>query len=94
MDFSVVLSFFKNDIGICHNQKDEFYMSYIQSRFCDLQDKGIALNLNSLEDQMLLSDFSVWEYRNRKENLALSKSLQLRIRNRIVKKRSETSTDG
>jgi hypothetical protein len=85
-----VLSLFKIDLGITHTLRDDSFTKLIQAAQKELEQKGITLDLqNSVDDQVLLSDYAVWKYSKRRESVGLSQNLQFRIRNRVVKARSE-----
>jgi hypothetical protein len=86
----IVLSLFKNDLGITHTLRDDYFTKLIQASQKEIEEKGIILDLvNSVDDQVLLSDYAAWKYRKRQENVGMSQNLQFRIRNRVVKARSE-----
>lgn len=85
---NTVLSLLKMDLGITHTLRDTYFITLIQSVVKEIEQKGITLNLNSAEDQILLSDYSAWVYRKRQENLPLAQNIQQRLRNRIVKERA------
>lgn len=84
-----VLILFKLDLGISHNLRDTYFYATLNSSKSELEKKGIILDLNDIEDQMLLSDYSTWKYRKRTEDVPLSKNLDYRIKNRIVKSRGD-----
>lgn len=83
-----VLSLLKIDIGITHTLRDTFFTSLLQAAQKEIEDKGITLDLVLVEDQMLLSDYAAWKYRKRQEDVGLPQNLLFRIRNRVVKERS------
>ena len=83
-----VLSLFKHDMGITHDLRNDFFMSILESSKRELERKGIVLDLNSVDDKILISDYAAYNYRNRIANVPLSMNLQLRIRNRIGQNRS------
>lgn len=83
-----VLSLLKIDLGITHNLRDTFFNTLLTTCNAELARKGIDLDLSAVDDQMLLSDYSAWQYRKRTEDVPLANNLQWRIRNRIVKGRS------
>ena len=83
-----VLTLFKHDLGITHSLRDEFFLSVLNASTQELERKGIVLDLNSVDDKLLVSDYAAYNYRNRNMNVPLSNNLQLRIRNRIVRNRS------
>lgn len=83
-----IMQLLKIDLGITHNARDTFFNALIISAENELIEKGIELNKALIDDQMLISDYAVWQYRKRQEDVPLSQSLQWRIRNRIVKGRA------
>lgn len=83
---SIVLELLKIDLGITHSKRDKYFRSLIGGCIEELKERGIMLDENEQEDVMLLSDYSAWRYRMRdKDVVALSKNLEMRIKNRIVK---------
>jgi hypothetical protein len=82
-----VLTLLKIDLGISHNLRDAFFIQLLKSSQQELEKKGINLNLDSADDQMLLSDYSAWAYRKRQEDVPLANNILQRIRNRIIKER-------
>lgn len=87
-----VLSLLKIDLGITHTLRDVYFNAQLEACNAELSRKGIKLDLTNVEDQILLSDYTVWKYRNRMDNIPISQNLQWRIRNRIVKERSKYGT--
>lgn len=83
-----VLKLLKMDLGITHSARDEYFLSFLNGCKSEIERKGITLDLNNLDDQILLSDYAAWMYRKRQEDVPLANNIQLRIRNRIVKERS------
>ena len=88
-----VLSLLKMDLGITHTMRDTYFITLIQSVVKEINQKGITLNLDSADDQILLSDYAAWVYRKRQENLPLAQNIQQRIRNRILKERAAIDGD-
>lgn len=84
-----VLQLLKMDLGISHSSRDTFFFTLLEASESELKQKGIVLNLENAADQMLLSDFTSWHYRKRTEDVPLSRNLDFRIKNRIVKSRCE-----
>jgi len=83
-----VLSLLKIDLGISHTVRDVFLNALLVACQKEIEAKKITLDLSAVEDQILLSDFTAWRYRNRSADVALANNLQFRIRNRIVKGRA------
>lgn len=84
-----ILKLLKLDLGISHDKRDAFLNALIANGVKDLASRGIILNENDVEDQILVSDYAAWHYRKRLEDAPLSNNLQWRIRNRIVKERAK-----
>ena len=87
-----VLNLLKIDLGITHNLRDAFFTVQIAACKGEIERMGISLDLTNVEDQMLLSDFAAWRYRNRTEDIPLANNLRHRIRNRIVRGRAKYAT--
>ena len=87
-----VLQLLKIDLGISHNLRDAFFIAQIGACKAEIENKGIALDLATVEDQILLSDYATWRYRNRTEDVPLANNLQYRIRNRITKERAKNGS--
>lgn len=92
--YSDTLILVKLDLGISHAKRDAYYNALLYSAEQELSEKGIHLDLNCVEDQMLLSDYAVWRYRNREQDIPLAKNLEIRIMNRKVKGRTEKNVEG
>ena len=84
-----ILSLFKIDLGITHNLRDSFFIQLIKSSVEEIERRGITLNLNAADDQMLIVDYAAWTYRKRLEDIPLANNIQHRLRNRIIKERIE-----
>ncbi|HSW76108.1 MAG TPA: hypothetical protein VLG50_03645 [Candidatus Saccharimonadales bacterium] len=82
-----VLNLLKIDLGISHNLRDAFFIQLLKGSVLEIELKGITLDLNQADDQMLLSDYAAWCYRKRQEDVPLANNIQARIRNRIIKER-------
>lgn len=82
-----VLILLKIDLGITHNLRDAYFIQLIQGSEKEIEKKGVRLDLNAADDQMLLADYAAWTYRKRQEDIPLANNIQHRIRNRIIKER-------
>jgi hypothetical protein len=82
-----VLNLFKLDLGVTHNLRDAYFISLLQGCKKEIERRGITLDLNSADDQILLTDYSAWSYRKRQEDAPLANNLQHRLRNRIIAER-------
>ncbi|MDH5161508.1 hypothetical protein [Heyndrickxia oleronia] len=83
---STLLNLLKLDLGITHNLRDTYFNNILDSSYNEIITMGASLNLTNTDDQMLIVDFAAWNYRNRQENIPLSRSIQFRIHNRLIKK--------
>lgn len=81
-----LLDLLKLDLGITHTLRDAYFHAVIQSSMAEMERMSVALDLEKVDDQMLVVDFASWTYRNRQENVSLSRNLQIRIHNRIIQK--------
>lgn len=84
-----LLNLFKIDMGITHNMRDAFFIQLIKGSIQEIERRGITLNQNSADDQMLIVDYAAWTYRKRQEDTPLANNIQHRLRNRIIKERIE-----
>lgn len=82
-----VLNLLKIDLGITHNLRDAFLIPLIQGSQIEIEKRGITLDLKNTADQMLLSDYAAWCYRNRQQDVPLANNIQHRLRNRIIEER-------
>ncbi|MGR6912499.1 hypothetical protein RCJ96_26670 [Bacillus sp. BSL6] len=83
---SNLLNLLKLDLGITHNLRDAYFNNLLVSSQSEIEITGIVLNFESIDDQMLTVDYAAWSYRNRQEDVSLSRNLQIRINNRVIKK--------
>lgn len=84
---TTLLNLLKLDLGITHNLRDAFFMKLLDGTMQEIKRRGITLDLNSADDQMLVVDYACWMYRNRQLDVPLANNIQHRIRNRIIKER-------
>ncbi|WP_335871960.1 hypothetical protein [Bacillus sp. 2205SS5-2] len=88
----MLLNLLKMDLGITHHLRDEYFVKLLDSCRAEIERKGIVLDeLNDIEDAILIADYAAWSYRKRTEDLPLSRNIQHRIRNRILKERAKDS---
>lgn len=84
---NTLLNLLKLDLGITHNLRDAFFIQLLQGTIKEIERRGITLDKNSADDQMLIVDYSCWVYRKRQEDIPLASNIQHRLRNRIIKER-------
>lgn len=87
-----ILKLLKLDLAIMHDKRDEYLRAVIAAAQEELKEKGIPIDLEKVDDQLLLSDYAAWKYRKRAEDVPLSQNIQWRIRNRVVKERAKCTT--
>lgn len=84
-----ILELLKIDLGISHNKRDKYFTALIEAAKEELNRKGCNINVGAVDDQMLVVDYAAWQYRKRIDGASIPNNLQLRIRNRIIRRRSE-----
>lgn len=84
-----LLNLLKIDLGITHNLRDAFFIKLLQGTMKEIERRGIKADLKSADDQMLITDYAAWVYRNRTEDVPLANNIKHRLRNRIIKERIE-----
>jgi hypothetical protein len=82
-----ILSLLKIDLGITHTLRDSFFLQLIESSIQEIERRGITLDLLRSDDAVLVVDYTLWSYRNRQEDITLSRNIQHRLRNRIIEER-------
>lgn len=91
---NTVLELLKLDLGITHTLRNAYFISLLQGCQKEIERRGITLDLNSPDDQMLLTDYAAWTYRKRQEDTPLANNIQHRLRNRIIKERINKENAG
>lgn len=86
-----LLDLLKLDLGITHNLRDAYFNNILVSSQNEIERTGIVLDFESIDDQMLTVDYAAWSYRNRQVDTPLSRNLQFRINNRVIKKAGITN---
>lgn len=86
-----LLNLLKLDLGITHNLRDAYFNNILVSSKNEIERTGVVLDFESIDDQMLTIDYAAWSYRNRQEDTPLSRNLQFRINNRVIKKAGITN---
>lgn len=82
-----LLNLLKIDLGITHNLRDAYFISLLQGAMKEIERRGITIDLDAVDDQMLVTDYAAWAYRKRQEDVSLAPNIQHRLRNRIIKER-------
>ena len=85
---ATALMLLKVALGITHDKRDVYFRSLLSSTFAELKERGISIDVNEIEDNMLLADYAEFNYRNRDSDNKMPQNLDLRIRNRKVKGRA------
>jgi len=83
---ATLLELLKLDLGITHNLRDTYFNKFLVGSQQELERKGIDFDFSKDDDQLLVVDYAAWSYRKRQEDIPLSRNLQLRINNRLIKK--------
>lgn len=86
-----LLNLLKIDLGITHHLRDDYFYNLLESAKNEIERRPLSpLNFTKVDDQMLVVDYAAWTYRKRQEDSPLSRNLQIRINNRIIKKAGTT----
>lgn len=88
---ATLLELLKLDLGFSHTARDKYLNALIPSAEKELTRKGLVLNMNEIDDQMLVVDYAAWSYRNRQEYIPLPRNIQIRIHDRAIKKAGTTN---
>lgn len=88
VNVETALALLKTALGITHSKRDSYYTVMLASAYSDLRERGIALDLGEVEDNILLADYAEFNYRNRDGGKAMPLNLDLRLRNRKAKGRA------
>lgn len=83
------LRLFKIAMGITHDKRDVYFRALLEAAAGELAGRGVRLDLTETEDNILLSDYCEFIYRNRSDPKPLPLHLDLQIRNRKVKGRCD-----
>ena len=83
---STLLELLKLDLGFKHTARDTYLNKLIPSAEKELIRKGLVLDMEQDDDQMLVVDYAAWLYRNRQEYQPLPRNIQIRIHNRAIQK--------
>ena len=81
MNLDDVLTIVKQDLMIKSDVRDEYLKTIIKSCESELSRKGVKIN-NTVEDTLLLADYSAFRYRHRTDNVPVPQNIQLRIQNK------------
>jgi len=81
-----LLELLKLDLGFKHTVRDTYLSKLLSSSEKELIRKGLDLDMNKDDDQMLVVDYAAWLYRNRQEYQPLPRNIQIRIHNRAIQK--------
>ena len=88
---ATLLELLKLDLGFKHTARDLQLNALISSSEKELTRKGLTLDMTQVDDQMLVSDYAAWSYRNRQEYHPLPRYIQIRIHNRAIQKAGTTN---
>lgn len=83
---STLLELLKLDLGFKHTARDTYLNKLLPSAEKELIRKGLVLDMEQDDDQMLVVDYAAWLYRNRQEYQPLPRNIQIRIHNRAIQK--------
>lgn len=81
MNLDDVLRIVKQDLMIKSDVRDDYLKTIIKSCESELNGKGVRIN-NTVEDTLLLADYSAFRYRHRTDDVPVPQNIQLRIQNK------------
>ncbi len=81
-----IVELVKLNLGIKGSARDDFLIPSVESAVSELAHKGVELT-HSTDDLMLAADYAAWLYRTRESGDPLPKNIELRIHNRVTKRR-------
>lgn len=85
-----ILTLFKLNIGITSDAKKQLFEARITAAIQELARKGISINENDADDQMLVADLAAWIHEKRNSNEPIPMHIKERISDRKVKARCTT----
>lgn len=85
---TTALTLLKTALGVTHDKRDTYFLSMLDAAVAELKGRGVHLDLEEVEDNMLLADYAEFNYRNRDGEKAMPRNLDTRIRNRKTKGRA------
>lgn len=84
-----ILALYKQMLGITHTITDERLEVELSATEEELNRKGCNINTDDIDDMLLVVDYATWEHQHRIDGQPLPNNILLRIRNRIIRARSE-----
>lgn len=91
-NITTALALFKTALGINHDKRDTYFTAMLDAACAELEGRGVHLDLENVEDNMLLADYAEFNYRNRDGAKAMPLNLDMRIKNRKAKGRANRGT--
>lgn len=85
---NTALALLKIALGVTHDKRDLYFRSMLIAAVNELDGRGITLDCEATEDNMLLADYCEFNYRNRDGDNVMPRNLDLRLRNRAAKGRA------
>lgn len=82
------LTLFKLDMGITHDLRDTLFSNLIETAEKEITKMGADLSSQTVEDIQLITDYALWQYRKRQEDIGLPRNIKFRIHNRVLQKAS------
>ena len=79
----------KMNLGLTSEKRKPYFENLLLCSKEELEEKGIVLSEEKAEDIGLLHEYAAWKYRSRENEKGMSRMLQFRIRNRIIKGRAK-----
>lgn len=84
-----ILMLFKLNIGVTSDAKKTLFKARIRSAIDELARRGVVIDEQSADDQMLVADYAAWLHEKRDSKDPVPTHIENRISNRKTKARSE-----
>lgn len=91
-NIETALMLLKTSLGVTHSARDDYFRAMLDAAVGEFSGRGVELDLDCIEDEILLVDYVEFYYRNRDGAKAMPLNLELRIRNRKARGRAAYGT--
>lgn len=84
-----ILMLFKLNIGVTSDAKKPLFVARIRSTIDELARRGVIIDEQSSDDQILVADYAAWLHEKRNSNDPVPTHIEKRISRRKTRARSE-----
>lgn len=86
------LKLLKLNLRISHTKEDDYLSSLLESVKKELENKGLLIEAEDMDQLFLWIDYAAWRYRSRIKETPLPQNIIFRLRNAKVKARVDLMT--